>query len=1022
MMNTLHDLLCSRPRSLYRLLSSVCMTMLFLLGSSTMAQAQSKTVTGVVTSATDQTPLVGVTVRVKGSQTAATTDDNGQFSIEALATDVLQFDYISYLPEEVKVGTSARLQVVMRSDTRSMDEVVVVGFGTARKSEITAASTTVKAEDFRQSAARNAMDLLQGKVAGLQVTRSGGNPNSSPRVQLRGATSISGTNSPLVVIDGIPGGNLDLLQQEDIESITVLKDGSAAAIYGTQANGGVILVTTKKGTPGETRFDYATYLSKDVLQRQPKFLSTDQFRQKIAEGVIPESQDRGGNDDVIREMTDRSNLSQYHTLAISGGGENNNFRASTYYRDLQSVARENGRKEYGVRANFNGKGLNNRLTTQVDFATNFNNANLLGGGNLQVTSEGAGETLSETDLRSGGPWEWAYSRNPTVPLRNPDGSWFYDPNTTNGVAKLHEETFRRQQQTTTIAGTVGYEIIDDLKFNVFGSVQRNSLTDGYYAKTTSEPSFKNERGLNGLARQNTFLQMKYAFEPTISFNRMINDVHSINAVAGYSYRYDVNQGFNAQNLGFMNDNFQENNLETGDGLVQGFAGMGSFKNDNKIIGFLGRMIYSYNGKYTIQGTFRRDGSTRFGANNKWGNFGSVGASWNMAAEDFMQDVTFVDDLKLRASYGVTGNQDIGNYMSLVTLTTGNNYIYPDGFWRQTYGPGRNPNPDLRWETKSEYNAGVDFMLLGGRLGGAIDVYRRVTKDLLGTYTSQQPSFVRESIFTNVGQISSNGVEVSVNAIPVRNENVTWSVDVVASTNRNRLDSFSDDTYKANYRDFGSIGGFGALGDAIRTFEGSRLGQFYGKRFAGFTDEGKWLFYNKEGEAVPYAEFNDNRIDLENTDLTVIGNAIPKYYLSLNSVVTYKNFDLRTFFRGRFGYDILNTMQLNYGNRVTLPNNVLEDAFTRHAQLNDALMYSDYYLESGSHLKLDEVTLGYTFKLNNERIRNLRVYMTGTNLALFTKYTGNDPDFIADTGLDPSIDNRSIFPNTRSFLFGLNIGF
>lgn len=981
------------------------MAILLVLGVLTSAVAQERTVSGVVTSATDQTPLAGVTVRVKDANEVTVTDSDGRFSINANTNAVLEISYIGYSQQEINIGSRANIQVVLQTDTRSMDEVVVVGYGTLRKSEITAASTNIKAEDFRQSAARNAMDLLQGKVAGLQITRTGSNPNTGVAVQLRGATSIAGTNSPLIIVDGIPGGNLDLLQQEDIESINVLKDGSAAAIYGTQANGGVILVTTKKGAPGQTRFDYATYFNRDFVQRKPDFMTASQFRQKIDEGVIRPNDDWGDDVDAFSQLINKNNVSQYHTLAISGGGENNNFRASTYFRDLQGIAKENSRTEYGIRANFNAKGLNDRLTTQVDFATNFNNANRLGG--------------------SG--WEWAYTRNPTLPLKNEDGTWYYEPTSTNYVARLDEEHNRRQQQTTTLAGTAGYEIISNLKFNIFGSVQRDSWVDGEYASLASEPSFENAVGALGRAAQSSRLELQYAFEPTISYNHVVNDVHSINAVAGYSYRYEVNQNFNAINFGFPNDVVEENNLEMGDQLIAGRAEMGSWKNDNKIIGFLGRVNYSYDGKYTIQGTFRRDGSTRFGANNKWGNFGSIGVAWNVTSEEFMRSVTYIDDLKLRASYGVTGNQDIGNYMSLVTLSTGNNYIYPDGSWRQTYGPTRNPNPDLRWETKHEYNVGVDFMLLGGRLGGAIDAYRRVTKDLLGNYTSQQPPFIRDFIFTNVGQISSNGVELTLNAVPIRNENVTWTVDFIGSTNRNRLDSFSDETYKVSYRDFSSIGGYGALGNAIRVFEDSRLGDFYGKRFAGFTDEGRWLFYKRDGSAVPFDQINDSPTDVDNSDLVVIGNAIPKYHMSINSTVSYKSFDLRVLFRGRFGYDILNTTQISYGNPVTLPNNVLNEAFTRHGQLKDTYMYSDYYLENGSHVKLDELTLGYTFKLNNPRIRNLRAYVTGTNLALMTKYTGIDPDYVNDTGIGTGdnplgIDGRGLYPNTRSLLIGINIGF
>lgn len=978
----------------------VLLLIVLCLSTGLNAYGQTKSITGVISSAVDQTPLPGVSVKIKGTNQGTSTDADGRFSLTVGENAVLQVFLMGYLSQEVSVGNRDVVNMILNSDSQSMDEVVVVGYGSLRRGNVASAIATVNADQFRQSGARNAMDLLQGKVAGLQITRtSGSNPNSTPALQLRGVTSVSGSNSPLVVVDGIPGGNLDLLQQEDIESISVLKDGSAAAIYGTQANGGVILVTTKKGAPGGTRFDFATYARKEWVQRKPDFMNAEEYRQKIAEGLIAQNNDWGGSVDAFDQLINKDNLSQYHTLAISGGGENNSFRASAYYRDIQGIARENSREEYGIRANYNGKGLNDRLTTQVNMVTNFNNANLLGGGG----------------------WEWAYTRNPTIPLTNEDGTWYFEQTSTNEVARLHQQHSRRQQSTSSLDGRVGFEIIKGLTASAFGSVVRDTYLDGFYASLDSEPSIETYED-SGYASQGTNLRIDYAFEPTIDYNTIIAEDHSINAVVGYSYRYAVYQGFNGSNYGFVNDIFEENNLGAGVQLNLGRAGLGSSKGDNKLIAFLGRINYSYKNKYVFEGVYRRDGSSRFGANNKWGNFGSVQAAWNISQEDFMKDVAFVDHLKIRAGYGITGNQDIGNYNSLVTLGTGGFYINPDGVWRQTYGPTRNPNPNLKWERKQELNIGVDFGLLSGRLGGAIDVYERVTKDLLGNYTSQQPSFIRNFIFTNVGQLSSRGIELTLNAIPVQMENFTWSTDLIGSGNRNRMDSFSNEVYTGQASDFGTIGGAGALGSAIRTFEGGRIGDFYGKRFAGFTDDGQWLFYNRNNEAVPFNQINDSRTDLANTDLAVIGNAIPKFYASWNNTLRYKNIDFRIFFRGRFGYDILNTNELSYGNQVALPNNLLNSAFTDHAELNDTYMYSDYYLESGSHVKLDEVTFGYTFKLNTQRIRNFRVYVTGQNLATITGYTGSDPDFVQDTGLGPGIDGRSAYPSTRSFLLGLNIGF
>jgi hypothetical protein len=382
----------------------------------------------------------------------------------------------------------------------------------------------------------------------------------------------------------------------------------------------------------------------------------------------------------------------------------------------------------------------------------------------------------------------------------------------------------------------------------------------------------------------------------------------------------------------------------------------------------------------------------------------------------MKKFSFLNSLKLRVGYGITGNSGIPNYRSLVTLGTGGFYLNPDGGWRQTYGPSRNPNPDLRWEKKKELNIGIDFSVLNYRLGGSIELYKRRTEDLLEDYNTQLPAFIQPTIFTNVGTIENKGIELTLNAIPVKTKNFTWSMDVTGSTNKNTMVTFSNDVFKITFKEYGGIGGFGALGNAIRTVEGGDLGNFYGKRFAGFDPNGKWLFYKADGKTqVPFSQITSD-------DLAVIGNGIPKYYASWTNDLSYKNIDLRIFFRGRFGNEILNTMELSYGNKVALPNNLLRSTFTTHAALNDTYQYSDYYLEPGGFLKLDNVTLGYRFNLKTAYIRNLRIYATGTNLWTITKYKGNDPDFVNDTGLGAGVDSRGPYPSTRQFTLGANVGF
>lgn len=971
---------------------------LLLMVNFAMAQ---RAITGKVTDAKTGSAVADVTVQPKGSANGTTTDASGNYSIQVPASATrLVFSAVGFGSQEIEIGNSSTINLTLQSNTRSMDEVVVVGYGTQRRREVTSAVSSVKEEDFRKGGARNALDLIQGKVAGLQIRREGSNPNTGVGIQLRGITSLTASQTPLIVIDGIPGANLDLIQQDDIESIDVLKDGSAAAIYGTQANGGVILITTKKGRPGAAQFNYANYFRKEYARR-PDFLTPEEFKAKLASGELSASNypDYGNTTDFFDALINHDNLSQYHTLSASGGTTTTSYRASGFYRDLQGIALRNSRKEYGGRLNINQRGLKDRLTMQINLATNLNKADLLGGGG----------------------WEDQLTKNPTMSHYNPDGTWLFEGTSTNQLARLYQQHNDRDQQTTSADARFSLEIIRGLKASIFGSMQRNSYIDNFYATLESEPSVESSvapRG--GQASKGTFLSKDYALEPTIEYATTVRKDHSVAAVGGYSYRYHVEENFNATNYGFVNDIFEENNLGQGNQLGLGKAGMGSGKGDNTLIAFFGRVNYAYKSKYMAQFILRHEGSSRFGANNKWGDFPAVSAGWNVSREDFMSNIKFVNNLKLRVGYGVTGNQNIANYSSLVTLGGGGVYRYPDGQYRETYGPNRNPNPDLRWEKKKELNIGLDFTVLNNRIGGALELFHRQTEDLLETYTTAQPPFVREFIYTNVGTISAKGIELTLNIAAIKGKDFNWNTDITASTAKNKLDKLSNDIFKLPYREYGGIGGFGALGNAIRTYEGGSLGEFWGKRFAGFDAAGKWLFYNRKGDQVANAQIN-NSFDKSVTDLAPIGNAIPKLYMSWSNDFNYKNLDLRFYLRGKFGHDILNTMALSYGNKVT-KTNLLRSAFDKYAQINDTYMYSDYYIEPGDFVKLDEITIGYNFKFNTSYIRSLRVYATGQNLATFTKYTGNDPDFVNDLGLGAGIDSRGPYPSTRSFLVGLNLGF
>jgi TonB-linked SusC/RagA family outer membrane protein len=962
-----------------------------------------KVITGIVVDE-KSLPLPGVGVKTASNKTTVT-DGTGKFAIATTSpTEQISFTYVGYAPLTRAAGAgTAPLSIRLapaEGETLQDVQIVAVGYGNLKQKEVTSAVAHIDTAQFRQGGARSALDLIQGKVAGLNITRSSGsNPNSSASVQLRGVVSVTGNASPLFVIDGIPGGNPDLLQQDDILSVDVLKDGSGAAIYGTSANAGVILITTKKGKPGAPEFNYSAYVRTEVIQNRLDFLSAGEFREKINSGVLTQ-RDYGGNEDLYGSLINKGNLSQNQNLSLSGGSDKTSYRASLNYRDLEGIALENGRKEYTVRLNVNQKGLDDKLNVQMNLASNFNNANLLGGGG----------------------WEEELAKNPTKLIFNPDGSYYSDTQSTNQYARLFQETSYRKQQTSSADIKADLDIITGLKGSVFGSVQRNSYIDGGYAQLNSERSVEDQvypRG--GYAFKNDFLSQSFAFEPTLTYNKLIADQHSFTVLGGYSYRYYIEEGSNTSNRGFLNDQFNEDNLGQGGALADGRAGLSSFKNDNTLIAFFGRLNYSFAGKYLAQFILRREGSSKFGEANKWGNFPAASLGWNVSQESFMENVKFVDYLKLRMGYGVTGNSGFANNASRVVLSTGGRYLYPDGAYRETYGPQRNANPYLKWESKEEINIGADFTLFNSKLTGALDVFKRTTKDLLDTYITPQPPYINQEIYANVGTISSKGIELALSYNAIKTPDFTFTMDFTGSTISNKLDSYSNEVFSVKYKTFGGIGGAGALGDAITTYEGGDLGEFWGKKFAGFDEAGKWLFFNRNGEKVRNDQINNSK-DKSITDLAPIGNAIPKYYASYTANFTYKNFDFRVFLRGKFDYDILNTTALSYGNPSIAGVNYLQDAFTKYKDIKDTYMYSDYYLESGSNVKLDEVTLGYRFNLKSKKVRNIRVYATGQNLATITGYSGNDPDFVQDTGLGPGIDSRGAYPSTRSFLFGVNVGF
>jgi TonB-linked SusC/RagA family outer membrane protein len=961
---------------------------------------QSITVTGKVTEMESGEGLPGVNVYVVGTTQGTITDIDGNYTIEVpSAESVLAFSSVGYILEEITVGNQAVINVSMVPDIKALEEIVVIGYGTQKKAEVTSSVASVKEEDFNAGGARSPLDLIQGKVAGLNITRTqGNNPNSSAEMQLRGITSLTGSRSPLIVIDGIPGGNLDLLQQDDIESIDVLKDGSAAAIYGTRGNAGVVLITTKKGKAGDPKFTYSAYLQRESVDRKPEYLSADEFRGLISQGLISADEDYGTSTDLYDELINKDNLSQYHNFAASGGSYNSNYRVSLYYNDANGIAKQNGREQFGGRLNINQKGLDDRLDMSVNIASNFNKANLLGGGT--------------------GDFEQAVQRNPTAPIYNEDGTFFETQayNNYNPMSRLANRINQRDQQTFSGDARLSLEVIEGLKVSVFGSYVRDNWNDREYrSKEDWDQRLTSEYQGMGYASKENHLEWTKTLESMIDYRKIFGD-HTISAIAGYSYQYTTLEEFNVNNNGFTTDGFLDWNLGDGSAINNTQLprpGMDSFKEDNTLIAFFGRVNYSYRGKYFAQAILRHEGSSRFGANNKWGDFPAFSVGWTISEEEFMSGISVIDNLKLRVGYGVTGNQGIPNYQSLVTLGTGG--VYPqDGVYYQTYGGARNPNPDLKWERKAEWNFGVDFTLLDNRLSGAIDIYNRLTSDLLYKYVAQQPPYLRNELYANVGSLKNSGVELLISGVVIQKPDFQWTIDLTGSYQKNSLDKLSNEVFQANWLEFYGLPSPGNLGNAIRLEEGGSVGNFYGKKFAGFNEDGKWLFYKADGTTGLASEMSED-------DLTVIGNGVPKVNAALGNTLRYKNFDLTIFFRGKFGFDILNTKEMYFGNKKWLPNNVLKSAITDHNDLDDDPQYSDYYLEKGDFVKLDNITLGYNFNLKSSVIDNLRLYFTGRNLATITGYSGIDPE-VQDTGFETGVDGRGFYPRTKSWTVGLNFGF
>jgi len=971
------------------------MISLFISATFTVVAQEMMKVSGTITDNKTNETIPGVTVVVKGTQTGSVTDLNGKYSINAPAGSTFAISCIGYESIDVKIGSQSEVNIKLAVSIHSIDEVVAIGYGKSTKKEITGAITTVKSEDFNKGAYNNPMGLLQGKVAGLTITNpNGSDPQAGYNILLRGMNTLTSGTGPLIVIDGVPGGDLKNISPDEVESMDVLKDGSAAAIYGTRGSNGVIIVTTRRAKKGSSKVEYIGQFSVQIAPRSVENLTADEFKNAI-ELYAPDKSVNIYDDDVnwFNEITRTNPLSQKHNFALSGGTENVSHRTTIYIDNAEGILKDNVSNKYLLRTNISQKVFGNFLL--LDYNMSYSN-----------------RTYKPANY---GLFYQSFIRNPTSPVYDPENTYsggytvLEGIDNYNPVAMLNERT--RDGKTTEALGNIRatLNITNSLKWVNFISLEESEWEELTY-RTQYYPSIL---GKGGEAEISNGRSNDIQFESTLNYLKSFNS-HNFQLLAGYSYQEEKSNSSYMINSGFDSDFYGSNNMSAGSALGEGKAEMDSYRQKSNLISFFGRTIYNFDERYLVSASIRREGSSRFGANNKWGWFPAASIGWRINKESFMSDVNWVNDLKLRFGYGVTGNQEFDNYKSLILMGTSKKFFY-NGEWINTYQPTSNPNPDLRWENKKELNAGIDFSLLKNRLSGSLDLYNRTSTDLLYTYEVSYPPYIYPLLFTNVGTIRNQGIELAINAVVVNKNSFNWATTLTFSKNNNKLVKFSNEEFTNKYIPTGWLGSSFPL-YSQRLEEGKSLGTFYGPVWLGLNSDGYDLFKN----ANPVG-----RVDPE--DWEPIGNAYPFCTLGWSNSLTWKNWDMNMMLRAGIGGEVLNMYRLYYENWKSLGRNIV------HTQLDNpefvgSGQYSSKYIEDATFVKLDNISLGYNVPIKSKYISNLRLNLTAQDVFTITGYKGLNPEVSMlgfETGAGetaPGIEYMSYYPRTTSVTFGVNVTF
>lgn len=980
-----------KNKNLLSRIIAVCAAVVFALGIS----AQTVTVNGHVKDAMGE-DIIGATVAVKGTQGGTVTDIDGNFKVQCRPGATLIITYIGFTPQEVAAKNN--MEVTLSEDVAQLNEVVVVGYGSLAKKEISSSVVQVNREQFNQGAASDAMALVTGKVAGLNVNETANaDPNTMASIQVRGAASISASNGPLVVIDGIPGGDLRNVSTQDIESITVLKDAGSAAIYGTRGANGVILVTTKKGsgTEGVTNVTYDSYIALNFAKPHADMLSPDEFR-RSRRGT-----DYGYNTDwydlITRDVS--YNTNQY--ISLDGTTKNGFYSASLNYKKGNGLDIKSGREEYGGRFVLEQRALDRRL---------------------QINTSLSARKVNE-DWGNNGMFDTALTMNPTLPVFNADGTYYQPSSPTdvrNPVQEIKEVNNFGNRVYLLGDVTAKLNILTTEKHNLSTSVtyslQYNDLKSHYYTPNGAGEDYWD--GTKGRANLSYNKYWTNHFEWLGNYTLSLKD-HEIKAVAGYSWeRYNHESNWQ-ENRNFQYDSTAMWNMGAGLGLAESKAGMDTYKEESTLIGFFGRINYNFKDMLFLAVSLRHEGSTKFGADQKWGDFSSFSAAWE-TTKTFPAIANIFQSLKPRVSYGETGRSDFGAYQSLTTYSP-HGYAVLNGQIIPAYGPSRNANPNLAWEKATAFNIGIDFVMLNSRLRGNVEYYDRRSKDLLYNYTAPQPPYTYDNILVNVGTIKNAGFEAIVDFDVIAKKELSWTTGINYSTGTSTLTKLSNDMFQASALYLGLKPGVGTNEYFYKTLEGGEINEFFGYRYAGFKD-GVMLVYNKDGEAIPTTEAKED-------DKEYIGNATPKHFLGWNNSFRYKNWDLNVMFRGAFGFNIFNMRKYGMGLKGCGTDNVLRTAYTDDKDVTTGGgVISSYFLEKGDYMKLESVTLGYSITPKSRKIvDSFRIYLNAKNIFTITGYSGTDPSIIPVTGIAssgtdylPGIDQTSAYPTATQVSLGVTL--